>query len=101
MSQFIKATLPKKTFMVEKGFYSINLEDGTIQKLGPEKKCYKLPSYSSHTSPNAQKDLFQAKSQQNQDSTQRVFKSFDYKQNNQEMRKNQENTRKLKSQRNK
>ncbi|CAD8174041.1 unnamed protein product [Paramecium octaurelia] len=91
MSQFIKTALPKKTFMVEKGFYSINLEDGTIQKLGPEKKCYKLPSYSSHTSPNAQKDLFQSKRQQNQDSTQR---------NNQEMRKNQENTRKLKSQKN-
>lgn len=52
MSQFIKTTTPKKIFMVEKGFYSINLEDGTIEKLGPEKKCYKLPSNSSHTSPN-------------------------------------------------
>lgn len=30
MSQYTKATTPKKIFMVEKGFYSINLEDGTI-----------------------------------------------------------------------
>ncbi|CAD8072849.1 unnamed protein product [Paramecium primaurelia] len=91
MSQFIKTATPKKIFMVEKGFYSINLQDGTIEKLGPEKKCYKLPSYSSHTSSNTQKDLFQSKRQQNQESNQR---------NNQEAKKVQENTKKLNTQRN-
>ncbi|CAD8103556.1 unnamed protein product [Paramecium primaurelia] len=91
MSQYTKATTPKKIFMVEKGFYSINLEDGTIQKLGPEKKSYKLPSHSSNKSLKVEKDLLITKGQQNQDSIQR---------NNQETRKNQENTRKLNSQRN-
>ncbi|CAD8072662.1 unnamed protein product [Paramecium sonneborni] len=91
MSQFTKAITPKKIFMVEKGFYSINLEDGTIQKLGPEKKSYKLPSYSSHTSPKVQKDLLVTQGQSNQDSNHR---------NNQQVKKVQENTRNLNSQRN-
>ncbi|CAD8066055.1 unnamed protein product [Paramecium sonneborni] len=91
MSQFIKAITPKKTFMVEKGFYSINLEDGTIEKLGPEKKSYKLPSQSQHTSSKVQKDLLAAQGQQNQGSNHRY---------NQQVRKVQENTRKLNSQRN-
>ncbi|CAK64273.1 unnamed protein product (macronuclear) [Paramecium tetraurelia] len=91
MSQFTKAITPKKIFMVEKGFYSINLEDGTIQKLGPEKKNYKLPSHSQNKSLNVGKDLLIAKGQQNQIATQR---------NNQETRKNKESTRKLNSQRN-
>jgi hypothetical protein len=35
-----------KIFMVEKGFYSINLTDRTIKKLGPVKRSYQLPSIS-------------------------------------------------------
>lgn len=42
MSKLTKTTPPLKIFMVEKGFYSINLDDKTISKLGPDKKTFKL-----------------------------------------------------------